>query len=76
MAEEKANISETLAQQRLQYDQLKIKTAAFCRQAEQRQFEEPMAGMDDAFAWQAPSEEEIELELLQRKEALRPGGAP
>jgi len=76
LTEEKGKINETLAQQRLQYDQLKVKTAAFCRQAEQRQFEEPMAVMDAGFAWQTPSDEEIELELLQRKEALRPGGAP
>jgi phage shock protein A len=75
LTEEKGKISETLEQQRLQYDQLKVKAAAFCRQAEQRRFEEPMETMDSAFAWQTASEEEIELELLQRKEAVRQGGA-
>jgi len=76
LTEEKEKIAETLAQQRLQYDQLKVKAAAFCRQAEQRRFEEPPAGMDAAFSWPTPSEEEIELELLQRKEKVRQGGAP
>jgi phage shock protein A len=76
LMEEKVKIAETLEQQRLQYDQLKVKAAAFCRNAEQHRLEEPMAGMDAAFSWQTPSEEEIELELLQRKEAVRQGGAP
>lgn len=75
LMEEKRRVAETLEQQRLQYDQLKVKSAAFCRQAEQRRFEEPMEGMNAAFAWQTPSEEEIELELLQRKEAARQAGA-
>ena len=76
MTEEKGRIAETLEQQRLEYDRLKVKTAAFCRQAEQQAFETPTAAVDAAFAWQAPSEEEIELELLQRKEAVQQGGAP
>ncbi len=75
LMEEKSRIDETLQQQRLQYDELKIKTAAFCRQAEQKQYEAPDANLGAAFAWQAPSDEEIELELLQRKEAARQGGA-
>lgn len=76
LMEEKNAIEETVHKQRLQYDQLKIKTAAFCRQAEQRRYEDPAANVDAAFAWQAPSDEEIELELLQRKEAAsQQGGA-
>jgi phage shock protein A len=75
LAEERGQVAATLEQQRLQYDQLKVKTAAFCRQAEQRRFEDPVEPPDGAFAWQIPSEEEIELELLQRKEAVRQGGA-
>ena len=76
MTEEKTKCARILEEQRLQYDRLKVKAAAFCRQAEQHRFEEPAETMDTAFAWQAPSEEEIELELLQRKEAVRLGGAP
>jgi phage shock protein A len=76
LLEEKGRVAETLEQQRLEYDRLKVKTAAFCHQAEQQAFEAPAAAVDAAFAWQVPSEEEIELELLQRKEAVQQGGAP
>jgi phage shock protein A len=75
LTEERRQVAGTLEQQRLQYDQLKVKAAAFCRQAERRRFEDPVETLDSAFAWQTPSEEEIELELLQRKEAARQGGA-
>jgi phage shock protein A len=75
LTEEKCQVAGTLEQQRLQYDQLKVEAAAFCRQAEQHRFEEPAEPPDGVFAWQTPSEEEIELELLQRKEAVRQGGA-
>lgn len=74
LAEEKDQVAGTLEQQRLQYEQLKVKVAAFSHQAESRRFEEPLETLDAAFAWQAPSDEEIELELLQRKEAARKGG--
>lgn len=75
LEEEKVRMVEMLATQRLQYDQLKVKATAFCRLAEQPYFEmdapEPHGGVQ----WQTPSEEEIELELLQRKETLQQGGA-
>jgi phage shock protein A len=74
LTEERGQVAETMEKQRLQYDQLKVKTAAFCRQAEHHRYEEPLETLDGAFAWQTPSEEEIELELLQRKEAARKGG--
>jgi phage shock protein A len=74
LEEERGQVAGTLEKQRLQYDQLKAKAGAFCRQAEDRRFEEPLETMDGAFAWQTPSEQEIELELLQRKEAARKGG--
>ena len=74
LEEERAQVVETLGKQRLQYDQLKAKVAVFCRQDEHRRFEDPLGTMENAFSWQAPSEEEIELELLQRKEAARKGG--
>jgi phage shock protein A len=74
LAQERGQVAETLEKQRLQYDQLKAKAAAFCRQAEERRFDDPLETLDGAFAWLTPSEEEIELELLQRKEAARKGG--
>ncbi len=76
LTEEQNALSETLARQRMKYDQLKIKAAAFCQQAESREFEATADASDTAYGWKAPTEEEIELELLQRKEALAQGGAP
>jgi phage shock protein A len=72
--EEKDQVAGALEKQRLQYDQLKAKTSAFCRQAESPRFDDSLENVEDAFGWAAPSEEEIELELLQRKEAARKGG--
>jgi phage shock protein A len=74
LAEEQGQVAGTLEKQRLQYDQLKAKAAAFCRQAEEPRLEDSMETMDGAFAWLTPSEEEVELELLQRKEVARKGG--
>ena len=74
LVEEQGQVAGILEKQRLQYDQLKAKAAAFCRQAEESRFEDPLETVDGAFAWLTPTEEEIELELLQRKEAARKGG--
>jgi phage shock protein A len=75
LTEEQNLLSATLAQQRLQYDQLKLKTATFCQQAEQSRFEKTVNASEASYGWKAPTEEEIELELFQRKEALQQGGA-
>lgn len=75
LAEEQNALSETLGLQRMTYDQLKIKAAAFCQEAETKAFDESAGSIDPAHGWKAPTEEEIELELLQRKEALAQGGA-
>jgi phage shock protein A len=75
LAEERDQVAGTLDNQRLQYDQLKAQAAAFCRRDEQRRFEEPLEALNGDSVWPAPSEEEIELELLQRKEAARKEGA-
>jgi phage shock protein A len=74
LEEEKNSLSETIAHQRLQHEQLKIKAAAFCRQAERQEFAESVATANSASSWKASSDEEIELELLQRKEAMQKGG--
>jgi phage shock protein A len=73
--EEKTRTAQLLEEQRLQYEQLKVKAASFCREAEERRFETAAACMDTAFSWQPPGDDEIELELLQLKEALGSGGA-
>lgn len=72
--EEEAHLSEILKHQQLQYQDLKVKAAEYCRQAEQRAFGEASDVMAEFNFSSPPTEEEIELELLQRKEALKQGG--
>jgi phage shock protein A len=74
LSEENRALSETLARQRLQYDRLKFEVTALRRQARSEGFG-GIAPEGPSQAWRAPTEEEIELELLQRKEALQEGGA-
>jgi phage shock protein A len=63
-------------EQRPAYEDLKIRAAEYFRQAERRAWTEAAAiARPDAFADEA-SDEEIELELLHRKEALGKGGDP
>lgn len=74
--EEKESLSEILARQKLQFDQCKIKAAAFCGPSGQHLFEEAEGIVSGTGStWKTPTDEEIELELIQRKEALEKGGA-
>ena len=76
LTQEESALAATVAEQRLQYETLKTKADAFC----QRTFDSQVTPQTDAVPaeWAAidPREEEIELELLQRKEALLKGGTP
>lgn len=75
MEEEAQRLSRALSDQQGQYERFKIKTVAYCQQAEQR----AMADVDSI--WTEPAgmglatEEEIELELMRCKEAFAHGGA-
>lgn len=71
LEEEKMALAKTLDIQRLEYDQMKLKAASFCQQAKQG----PMNTVVTSTVWNTPTQQEIELELLQRKEALQQGGA-
>jgi phage shock protein A len=75
LSDERRHLAETLDRQRLQYDQMKIKVASFGRQGVGQGFESSATATAALSAWQEPAPEEIELELLQRKEALQKGGA-
>jgi phage shock protein A len=75
LTQEKSRLSETVSRQRLQYDQLKVKVATFRQQAQSEGFDHLTCAEGPSQAWRVPSEEEIELELLQRKEACGEGGA-
>ena len=75
LAEEQQKLDGVVNQQRLQYDQFKIKADAYFRQTKDYGQDEEIVDIRGLGNLQCPSEEEIELELLQRKEALAQGGA-
>jgi phage shock protein A len=67
-------LRENIAQQQLQYEQLQQKATEYFHRAEQKSWEDIGPVNPPGFAANDLSEEEIELELLQRKEAIK-GGA-
>ena len=70
--EEISQIKAHLEQQRLQYEQLKIRSADFFHRTEMQVREKNLRNiMPESVAGQM-SKEEIELELLKRQEALHP----
>lgn len=74
LTQEKSRLAETLANQLLQVESLRAKADAYCCRLSDRQVDASTPyGPATAVA---PSDEEIELELLKRKETLRKGGAP
>ena len=74
LAEERSQLCETLDHQRLQYDHLKVKVAGFCQQAELGPIEASDLSFRDHPLCNEPTDEEVELELLQRKQSLQRGG--
>ncbi len=76
LTQEKTQLSETLAHQRLQYETLSAKAGSYCRHSTDRLFEMAYRHGAGMVASEDPSDEEIELELLERKEVLRKGGTP
>ena len=74
LEEERQRLGRLLQEQRMQYDQLKVKATAHCTASEQRGFDDVRAFADDLRGGDAVDEQEIELELLRRKEALHAGG--
>jgi phage shock protein A len=76
LSRERSQLSETLASQRLQYETLKAKADTCCRSSADRLFETAAPPPADPLYPHQPLDEEIELELLQRREALQKGGTP
>ncbi|BBO66256.1 hypothetical protein DSCA_01860 [Desulfosarcina alkanivorans] len=74
ISDEKSQLAETLGQQRLQYETLKAGADAYCRRHVDRLFDTDAVPSTGAAYADSPLDEEIELELLERKEALREGG--
>ena len=70
--EEISQFKEHLSEQRLQYEQLKIRSVEYFHRTEMQVRDKSLRNiMADSVAGEM-SEEEIELELLKRKEALEP----
>lgn len=67
------HLDECLERQRMEYRQMKLSAATYFHSAREKQWEHamPFHGAVDIQA--EPSDEEIELALLQRKEALKGG---
>ena len=61
-------------EQRLQYEQLQLRAKEYSHQAEREQWEKSISATVPATASREPTEEEVELELLKRKEVAK-GGA-
>jgi len=74
LKEEKDQLRQLVHEQRCRYDQLRMKAAAYFRQVEQHRFQETDTEFGDSAGFYATDEEEIELELIRRKEAIRQGG--
>ena len=67
-------IKEEIEQKRLQYEQLRQQAVAFFHRAEKQNEDQRWPGVTADSGAHRISDEEIELELIQRKEALK-GGA-
>jgi phage shock protein A len=72
LTEEISQYKHHLSEQRLQYEQLKIRSAGFFHRAEMQDREKDMRNIISNTLPGELSEEEIELELLKRKESLAP----
>ena len=68
--EEMIQFKNHLKQQRLRYGQLKYRTTEYLRRTQMQQWEKDVIVPVSADGYQAPTDEEIELELLKRKEVL------
>jgi len=75
LAETHKKLCDVLSRQQLQYEQLKIQADAFFRESKTCQFHKNTMDLEGLVEGYAPTEEEVELELVKRKEALAHGGA-
>ncbi|MEE9401688.1 MAG: PspA/IM30 family protein [Desulfobacteria bacterium] len=71
---ETTQFGKCVEEQRLQYEQLQLRCTEYFQGVEREQWEKAMSDIAPHSVSREPSEEEVELELLQRKEAIK-GGA-
>lgn len=68
--EEMIQFKNHLQQQRLRYEQLKYRTTEYLHKTQTQQWGKDVIDPVSAGGYEAPTDEEIELELLKRKEVL------
>ena len=68
-----AQFGECVQEQRLQYEQLQLRCTEYFQGMEREQWEKAMSDIAPHSVSREPSEEEVELELFQRKEAIKGG---
>jgi phage shock protein A len=68
--EEMMQFRNHLQQQRLRYEQFKYRTTEYLHKTQRQQWEKDVIDPVSTGSYEAPTDEEIELELLKRKEAL------
>ena len=73
LGKEISQISESVEEQRLQYQQLQIRAKEYFHRVEREKWEKTTATKIPSTATVEPSEEDVELELLKRKEAIQGG---
>ena len=69
--EERIQFKNHLMQQRLRYEQLKYRTTEYLRRTQMQQWDKDVIDPNSADVYEALTDEEIELELLKRKEVLK-----
>jgi phage shock protein A len=75
LVEEEAELGDALGKEQQRYDELKARATEYFRLQKLRGAAEGFAGQDGCGLSPSCNDEEIEFELLQRKEAMRQGGA-
>ena len=73
---EAAQARESLEERKLQYERLRLKSREYFRKNERDEWKQTLSSLEPDAVYQEPCEEEIELELLRRKESLKGGDKP
>lgn len=75
LIENEERLTAIISEQQGQYERLKIKAAAYCKQAEERSMEDSISIWSEPVRLNLATEDEVELELMRFKETFSQGGA-
>jgi phage shock protein A len=76
LEDETAEADAALGEQKRQYERLRLRAKSFFRDAESRKGAGEAPGFMREEGFHEPSEEEVEIELIRRKEKIREGRTP